>query len=163
MSTKNLEKLKQIKFVAFDFDGVFTDNKVYISSEGVESVCCTRADGIGLDLLRKLGISMAIFSTEKNPVVARRAEKLKLDCYHGCEDKLAVLKDQMSKRNIELLDVAFIGNDRNDSECLQSVGLSVAVQDAWEPLKSQVDLVLECAGGQGAVREFCELIYKTRT
>ena len=68
--------LKKIKAIVFDFDGVFTNNRVIVSEDGKESVICNRSDGIGLEMLRSLGIPMTIISTEKNPVVAQRATKL---------------------------------------------------------------------------------------
>ena len=79
---------RNIKAVVFDFDGVFTDNRVIVSENGKESVICNRSDGIGLEMLRNLGIPMTIISTEKNPVVDFSAKKLKLSVVHGVENKI---------------------------------------------------------------------------
>ncbi|MDX2499590.1 MAG: hypothetical protein QNL14_03675, partial [Deltaproteobacteria bacterium] len=82
--------LRRIRLVAFDFDGVFTDNMVYVFENGTEAVRCTRADGIGLQKLRQIGIDTIILSTEANPVVSARARKLKIDCVQNCQDKRGV-------------------------------------------------------------------------
>jgi len=155
--------LEQIKFVVFDFDGVFTDNRVLVDQNGVESVICCRADGFGLDRLRELEIGMIILSTETNPVVAARASKLKLECKHGEADKLAALQKLLIERNILPESVAYLGNDINDIECMEFVGTAVAVADAFPEVKIKSDLVLETAGGHGAVREFCDRLYRERT
>ncbi len=81
-------KIKDIKAIVFDFDGVFTDNRVIISEDGKESVICNRSDGIGLEIIRNLEIPMKIISTEKNPVVTIRAKKLKLYVEYIVEIKI---------------------------------------------------------------------------
>ena len=85
--------IRRIRLVAFDFDGVFTDNMVYVFEDGREAVRCFRSDGIGLHKLKKLGIETVIISTEANPVVSARAHKLKIRCIQDCQDKRAVLED----------------------------------------------------------------------
>jgi YrbI family 3-deoxy-D-manno-octulosonate 8-phosphate phosphatase len=154
--------LKSIEFIVFDFDGVFTDNRVLVLEDGTEGVMCSRSDGLGLSRLRKLGIDMMIMSTEKNPVVAARARKLKLDCVHGVDDKLAELKRQLEDRGYSADKTAFVGNDINDKDCLHFVGLGVVVADAWPEVSAIADLVLERDGGDGAVREFCDAIWSLR-
>lgn len=151
---------QQLKAVVFDFDGVFTDNKVFISEDGKEFVSCSRSDGIGLQRLRQLGLDLLILSTETNPVVSARASKLKVDCVQGLADKAAALKDYASKNEIHPAELAFLGNDINDIECLKYVGLPVAVADAYPEVKKQCKLILTLPGGYGAVREFCDLVWK---
>jgi 3-deoxy-D-manno-octulosonate 8-phosphate phosphatase (KDO 8-P phosphatase) len=164
MAGFNLEKsIQNLKCVAFDFDGVFTDNRVFVSEDGKESVVCNRSDGLGLDLLRKIGIHTFIVSTEKNPVVQVRAKKLKIDCVHGCENKHQSLKDILERLDITLEQTAFVGNDTNDLTCLKAVGLPVAVADAYPQAIEVAKHVLKTRGGHGAVREFCELIYRIRS
>ena len=160
-STKE-RSLESIRFVAFDFDGVFTDNRVVVSENGLESVICNRSDGVGLAMLREIGIGTAIISTEENPVVAARARKLNIDCYGGSLNKVKTLEGIISPMNIPLSDVAFLGNDVNDLDCLKSVGFPVAVADAFEEVKRISRVVLKKKGGQGAVREFCEMIYRSQ-
>jgi YrbI family 3-deoxy-D-manno-octulosonate 8-phosphate phosphatase len=152
---------KNIKAIVFDFDGVFTDNRVIISEDGKESVICNRADGIGLDMIRDLCIPMTIISTEKNPVVAHRAKKLKLPVVHGLKDKIKELENFSKALKIDFKNIAFLGNDVNDMECIKKVGFPIAVADAVEDIKKISSYVLNKNGGDGAVREFCELIHKS--
>jgi len=154
-------KINNIKAVVFDFDGVFTDNTVIISEDGKEFVQCNRSDGIGLEMLRKLGIPMKIISSEKNPVVSVRAKKLKLDVVYGVEDKLIELEKFSLSTNISLKEIAYLGNDINDAACMKRVYFPIAVNDAVEDIKIIAKLVLNKKGGDGAVRELCEMIYQS--
>src|SRR5947207_3214111 len=113
--------LKGVRLVVFDFDGVFTDNRVIVAEDGKESVVCDRSDGLGLNMLRERGIEMVIISTEVNPVVQMRAKKLKLPCISGCEDKLEALNAILKEKKISLGETAYIGNDINDLPCLWKV------------------------------------------
>jgi 3-deoxy-D-manno-octulosonate 8-phosphate phosphatase (KDO 8-P phosphatase) len=151
----------KIKAVIFDFDGVFTDNRVIVSEDGKESVQCNRADGIGLGMLRKLNIPMTIISTEKNPVVSMRAKKLELSVSYGIANKLKELMQFSDLENVDLDDIAFVGNDINDLDCMRKVGYPVAVFDAVDEIKLIAKHSLSRNGGDGAVREICELIYKS--
>ena len=131
MTSNTIEQiLSRIRLVAFDFDGVFTNNMVYVFEDGSEAVRCTRSDGIGLQKLRQAGIETIIISTEVNPVVSARARKLKIDCVQNCQDKRAVLEERTAKIGISLEQVAFVGNDINDLACLTCVGLPIVVKDA---------------------------------
>ena len=152
---------KEIKALVFDFDGVFTDNRVIVSENGKESVICNRSDGIGLEMLRSLGIPMTIISTEKNPVVAFRAKKLKLTVAHGVKNKIEKLEKFSSSVNVSYEHIAFVGNDINDTECMKKVGFPIAVSDAVDEIKLIAKHLLNRNGGNGAVRELCELIYKS--
>lgn len=153
-------RLKSLKLVAFDFDGVFTDNFVYVNEYGHESVKCSRADGIGLAMLREIGVHPVIISTEKNSVVARRAEKLEVDCYHGINCKGEFIEQYAENKKIKLSQMAFVGNDINDIPALIISGISVAVADAVPEVKNSADILLRAKGGHGAVRELCEIIAK---
>ena len=103
--------IRKIRLVAFDFDGVFTDNMVYVLQDGTEAVRCHRGDGIGLQKLKKIGIETVIISTEANPVVSARARKLKIRCYQDCRDKRKMLESLAQRLGISLDEVAFVGND----------------------------------------------------
>ena len=149
----------QLALIVFDFDGVFTDNKVIVSEQGMESVICCRSDGMGLSKLRGIGMDMMILSTEKVPIAQVRAKKLKIDCIHDCEDKLRQLNEIILAKGISLENVAFVGNDINDLECLKVVGFPVCVNDAYPEVKEVCSIVLTKNGGEGAVREFCDLIF----
>ena len=150
--------LASIRLVAFDFDGVFTDNTVYTSQDGTESVRCWRSDGIGLSKLSEVGVQAAIISTETNPVVTARAEKLKLTCKQGVQDKGTEILSICKELQIDPQQTMFVGNDINDINAFQSVGLPVAVADAYPEINLHVVYHTKKPGGFGAVREVCDLI-----
>jgi len=157
------EIICRIRLVAFDFDGVFSDNMVYVFEDGTEAVRCFRSDGIGLHKLKKLGIETVIISTEANPVVSARAHKLKIRCVQNCQDKRAVLEDIAQEKNITLSEVAFVGNDINDLPCLECVALPIVVQDAYQDVVPFALYQTKRPGGHGAVREVCDLFERTLT
>lgn len=150
-------RVRQTRLIVFDFDGVFTDNLVWVAQDGTESVSCWRGDGLGLRKLDQLGILSLILSTETNPVVAARSRKLGLKCIHGCEDKLATLKEVAAGHNLDLTQVAFVGNDINDLDCLKSVGFPIVVRDAHPSVVPYAYYHTQIGGGRGAVREICDL------
>jgi len=144
--------------LVFDFDGVFTDNKVWTAQDGAESVACDRRDGLGIDRLRDAGIPMFILSKETNPVVQARARKLRIDVAGGCDTKAAFLTRFMAERGIDPAGVVYMGNDINDLEAMAVVGHAVAPADAHPDVKHVASLVLSCRGGDGAVRELSDII-----
>jgi N-acylneuraminate cytidylyltransferase len=150
-----------VRAVAFDFDGVFTDNSVWLDQDGREAVVCRRDDGMGLKRLRERGVAMLVLSAETNAVVGARCRKLGLECIQGCGDKLPVLKQWASNRGIDSSSLIYVGNDANDVECLGWVECGVAVADAYEAAKRSSRVVLSKAGGQGAVRELCDLVIES--
>ncbi len=157
-----VELIRATRLVAFDFDGVFTDNAVYVFEDGREAVRCARADGIGLSTLRRLGIHTVIISTESNPVVSSRAEKLKTRCVQGVEDKRAALDSLLRELNLTAAETAFIGNDINDLPCLTYVGLPIVVADAHPDVVPYARHQTMTRGGYGAVREVCDLLEKVK-
>ncbi len=148
----------RIKLLVFDFDGVFTDNRVYVSEDGLESVSCWRSDGLGLSKIRKLGIPIWVISTEKNPVVSARCKKLQIDCIQNCDDKLAALRTLIQKYGCSLSETLFTGNDINDQYCLEAVGLPFVVADAHPDVIAFSRYITLNLGGRGAVREICDLV-----
>jgi len=154
------EIISKIRLVAFDFDGVFTDNMVYVFEDGSEAVRCSRGDGMGLQKLKRLGLETIIISTETNPVVSARARKLKMRCVQHCEDKRAELEKIIQEMGISLAQVAFVGNDINDEACLKCVGLPIVVQDAHPDVLPLARYRTQRPGGCGAVREICDLFVK---
>jgi len=155
--------LAKIRLVAFDFDGVFTDNMVYVLEDGTEAVRCFRSDGLGLQKLEQLGIATVIISTEANPVVSARARKLKIRCVQDCRDKRAALESIAKESGISLAEVAFVGNDINDLPCLECVALPIVVQDAHPDVVSTARYQTKNPGGHGAVREICDLFERALT
>jgi N-acylneuraminate cytidylyltransferase len=147
-----------LELLVFDFDGVFTDNRVYVFEDGREAVACNRGDGMGLSMLRDAGLPMVVLSTETNKVVDARCRKLKLECYHGLNDKRAALVELAQKKKINLSGVVYVGNDINDVGCMEAAGFAIAVADAHPAAREKADFVLSERGGDGAVRELCDLL-----
>lgn len=145
-----------------DFDGVHTDDTATVDTEGRESVRVSREDGMGVSRLRRAGIPMLILSTELNPVVARRAEKLQVPVLHGIEDKTAALESWAAENGIALADIAYVGNDVNDLAALDIVGWPIAVASAHPAVRAAARVVLTRRGGEGAVREVAERMLAAR-
>jgi N-acylneuraminate cytidylyltransferase len=149
---------EDLRLIVFDFDGVMTDNRVWVAENGEESVACDRSDGLGIESLRTLGVDMCVLSTEKNPVVARRCLKLRLPYEQGVSDKASRLRHLIADKGIEPSQVVYIGNDVNDLECMRFAGCGVAVADAHRDVLLAADVVLARSGGRGAVRELCDRV-----
>ncbi len=149
-----------VSVVFFDFDGVMTDDKVIVGEDGTESVACSREDGMGISLLRKQGgIKLVVLSTEKNPVVAARCRKLKIECYQDLgHSKVEAMKKYLEENGLRPEDTVFMGNDLNDVECMKLAGCAVAPRNAREDVRNIAAIVTDKAGGNGAVREICDLI-----
>lgn len=156
------ELLSSVRLIAFDFDGVFTDNTVYVTQDGAESVRCWRSDGLGLSRLRSIGVESFIISTEVNRVVFMRAQKLKVACKQGIKDKAAAILATCSEMGVPPHQTMFVGNDINDIPALKLVGLPVAVADAYPEIYPYVLYRTQRSGGLGAVREICDLVYNAR-
>jgi len=153
---------KIVELVVFDFDGVMTDDRVYVNQDGVEMVAANRRDGMGVNLLQKAGFKMIVLSSEKNPVVQARCKKLNLPVIQGVEEKSTVLQKYIFDHEINPEHVIYIGNDINDLSCFPVVGCALAVADAHPVALRQADIVLRHKGGQGAVREVCDLLLQSR-
>lgn len=162
---KSLPALTKIHTIAFDFDGVFTDNKVWIDQNGEETVRCDRADGLAFDIFRffqkqeKLKTQCFILSKETNSVVLARAKKLKLDCYHGIGDKLGFMREYCAARvsgDDVFAGLVYLGNDLNDVPLMRRAGYSVAPADAHPAVLKIASLVMKQKGGEGFVRAFIE-------
>jgi N-acylneuraminate cytidylyltransferase len=151
-----------VKAVVTDFDGVHTDNLVYVDENGNESVRCSRSDGMGIAALREAGFKLLILSKERNPVVSRRGEKLNVEVIQGCDDKLEALKIWLASQNISSQQCIYVGNDINDLECLQFVGISVSPSDAHESISHAVTWRLSNLGGRGAIREMSDVLIEVR-
>lgn len=156
-----LNKIKKVKALALDVDGVLTDGGMYYSESGDELKKFNTRDAQGIELLMKRGLLVAIITKEKTKLVERRAKKMKVkNLFQGVEDKLSTLKRFASANNIGLDEIAYMGDDINDLEVLKSVGFAITVNDAMDAVKKISDHVTVAKGGQGAVREVCELILK---
>ena len=159
---------QNIHTIIFDFDGVFTDNKVYVDENGKETIKCDRADGLALDIFRKFKeknnweIDYFILSREKNSVVQKRSEKLKIKCYENIADKQLFIKNYLLKRFNNYIEskkgVIYLGNDLNDLSAIILCGFSIAPIDAHQIIKSKVNIVSQKKGGDGFVRDAIEKI-----
>ncbi len=150
---------KKVKLLVLDFDGVMTDDRVWVDKDGRELVAANRSDGMGLERLRKLtGIEVMVMSKETNKVVTARCEKLKLPVAQNVQDKPSALKKIIKEKKLSADEIIYVGNDLNDVECFKLVGFAVVPADAYDPVKQQADLVLSRKGGYGAVRELCEIL-----
>ena len=154
--------LERVRLAVFDFDGVFTDNRVWVNERGEEALAFSRSDGLGLRRLDDVGVEYLIVSMERNPIVGARAEKLRVECVQGVDDKLAVLRERAERRGATLQETAYVGNDINDAECLRTVGVPVVPADAWPEVKPLASWVLSRPGGGGCVREFCDGVWEAQ-
>jgi YrbI family 3-deoxy-D-manno-octulosonate 8-phosphate phosphatase len=157
-----IDLLSTVRLIAFDFDGVFTDNSVYVTQDGIESVRCWRSDGLGLKRLRSIGIETLIISTEINPVVMARAQKLKLPCKQGVQDKAAEILATCQDLQIDPQQTMFVGNDINDIPAFQSIGIPVGVADSYPEIYPYILCRTQKPGGLGAVREICDLVFNAK-
>ncbi len=148
--------LDDIDAFVFDFDGVLTDNLVYLDQNGVESVSCSRADGLAFDVLRKLNKPAFILSTEKSTVVAMRAKKLKIPAIQGVSDKVKAIKELVDENHYNIKKMLYVGNDLNDYLVMQLCGYSVCPSDSHSKIKHISDICLSTNGGNGVVRELLE-------
>lgn len=154
--------LTRIRFVVFDFDGVFTDNRVWTNERGEESVAAWRGDAHGLRRLEEVGVGHLILSTEVNEAVGARARKIRATCIQGVADKPPVLREEIARRGLTLEETAYLGNDVNDAGCLEIVGLPVVPADAWPEVVPLAQLVLTRPGGYGCVRELCDAVWSAK-
>lgn len=152
-------KLTDIRLVAFDIDGVFTDGRFYLSDEGVETKAFHTQDGFGVRQLLNAGIDVAVISGRKSNAVEKRMAELGVaHILQGCENKVAALDSIIAELGITPAECAYVGDDIPDLPLLAHVGVSVAVANAVPELHDQCDMSTSAAGGFGAVREVCDLV-----
>jgi len=150
--------LEDIDLIVYDFDGVMTDNRVLTFQDGSEAVFVNRADGLGIDRFRLLGVPQLILSTETNPVVTARAAKLRIDVIASCSDKRAALADYCRERRCNPRRVLYVGNDINDLDVMKTVGYSVAPADAHPEVLGSAHVVTKAKGGEGVIRELFDIL-----
>jgi len=146
----------EVDAVVTDFDGVHTDDRVHLSADGTEFVSASRADGMGVSLLRRAGLALLIISSETNPVVTARADKLMVEVLQSVDDKAAALARWAAAQHLDLNRVAYVGNDVNDLGCMGMVGWPIAVADAHPLVLAAARVVLSAKGGRGAIRELAD-------
>ncbi|MEP0233214.1 acylneuraminate cytidylyltransferase [Roseibium sp.] len=154
----DMDSVAPIKALVSSFEGVHTDNSVFVSADGNETIRCNRSDEMGLDLLIGRGTDLLMLEREHSPLAAARARKLVMEFRYHPYDKKAVLDEWRLAKGLEWDQIAFIGEDISDLPAMLACGLSAAPRSAQSEVKAQADVVLERRGGQGAVREFCDLL-----
>src|SRR5271157_734490 len=154
--------LANLRLLVLDFDGVMTDNRVLVSEDGSEAVLCHRGDGWGLARLKEQGVEIAVLSAEVNAVVAARCRKLGLAFVQACDDKLSTLRRWIRERGLVPEQVAYVGNDVNDLDCLRVVGVPIAVADAVPQVREAARFLTSQRGGYGAVREVADWLIAAR-
>ncbi len=148
--------LEQLDAIVLDFDGVLTDDRVYVDQDGREMVCCNRRDGLGFDVLRQTRLQLFILSTERNPVVSARGAKLQIPVFQGSQDKAASLLDLAETNGFRLDRTLYVGNDLNDYDAICMCGFSACPSDGHPRIKECVSVELKSRGGDGVVRELVE-------
>jgi 3-deoxy-D-manno-octulosonate 8-phosphate phosphatase (KDO 8-P phosphatase) len=156
MHLNNKILLSDIDAFIFDFDGVLTNNLVYINEDGKESVVCSRADGLAFDALSKLNKPTFILSTEKNQVVSERAKKINVPVIQGVNDKVEALNNIAKQKKFDFKKIFYIGNDLNDYRVMQLCGYTACPSDSHDRIKQISSVVLKANGGKGIVRELME-------
>lgn len=158
-----LAKAARLKLLILDVDGVLTDGRLFFDNQGLEYKSFHARDGHGIKLLRKTGVEVAVISGRKSNSVALRMQSLGIDhVYQGYENKIAAFDDLMQKLGIEPMQVAHVGDDVLDLPIMTRVGLAIAVDDAHFAVKQRAHWCTTLPGGQGAVREVCDLIMQAQ-
>lgn len=161
MDTKGKPNLKAIELLVLDVDGVLTDGRVFIHSDGTESKGFSILDGHGIRMWQRAGLHVALLSGRASEATARRAEELEIaHVIQGAKSKLPVLKELLEKLNLSPEQAAYVGDDVMDLPIVRYVGFGVAVANAVDELKKHADYVTTRQGGDGAVREVIEYILK---
>lgn len=146
-----------IRMIAVDVDGTLTDGGMYYNPDGEFLKKFNTKDAHGLKMLEKRGVKIVIITAEDSKVVAARMKKLGFDAYyHGIKDKLPLLKAISSETGVPFKQIAYVGDDEGDMDCLSEVGFAACPSDAIPQVKAKAHFVSSCGGGQGAVREVCD-------
>ncbi len=163
MNTELQQRAQNIKLAIFDVDGVLTDGRLYFLTDGSEFKTFNTLDGHGIKMLMKTGVGTAIITGRTTPVVERRARDLGIQhLYQGREDKLAVLDELLSELGLHYEQVAYLGDDLPDLPVIRRVGLGMAVASGDPFVREHAHGVTRARGGEGAAREFCELIMRAQ-
>lgn len=158
-----LARARRIKLLLMDCDGVLTDGRIWLTADDDEQKTFHTRDGQGISLIHRAGLRTGIISGRKATAVERRAHDLKMSYVHQfAKDKTKALQDVLSVAAVSADECAYIGDDLADIAVMRLVGLPVSVADAAEEVKAAAHWVTSLKGGQGAVREVCELILKAQ-
>ncbi|NCT99900.1 3-deoxy-manno-octulosonate-8-phosphatase KdsC [Candidatus Macondimonas diazotrophica] len=159
VSAEVIERARGIRLAVFDVDGVLTDGRLYFAPEGPEMKVFHARDGLGIKLLRRHGIEVAVISGRQSPVVARRMDALGVThVYQGNDDKLPILRDLLKKLSLAPQACAYVGDDVIDLPPMSVAGLACTVADAHPAVRRAAHWITAAPGGQGSAREVCDLI-----
>lgn len=157
------QKTKKIKLFVCDIDGVFSDGRIYLGNAGEELKAFHTKDGYGVKALGASGVDVAVITGRQSTIVQTRMTALNVKhIMQGQEDKLPTLMALVESLKLTPEQVAYIGDDMPDYECLNYVGLSIAVNDAHPVILKTSDYITYTRGGFGAVREVCDLIMQSQ-
>ncbi len=163
LTTAQIEKIKQLKLLILDVDGVLTDGRLFFDYQGNEYKCFHARDGHGLKLLKQTGVEIAVISGRSSASVALRMKNLGIEhVYQGHENKRMAFNEILQNLQLRPEQVAHVGDDLLDLPIMTQVGFAIAVQDANFAVKQYADWCTETLGGQGAVREVCDLIMQVQ-
>jgi 3-deoxy-D-manno-octulosonate 8-phosphate phosphatase (KDO 8-P phosphatase) len=151
--------INEIDVIIFDFDGVLTDNSVYLNDSGQEWVKCSRSDGLAFEVFHKLKKSVFILSTEKNKVVSARAKKLKVEVIQSIDNKLDAINLILDQSNSSLDRALYVGNDLNDFNIMKLCGYTACPSDSHVSIKNISEIILNSEGGEGVAREIVEDVF----
>ena len=157
-----LDKVQKPKVLFTDFDGCLTDDRVWLNQDGEEFVAANRKDGLAINRLKELGVTVVITSTETNKVVTARATKLDIEALQGLSNKVEAIESYLAKNTLTWNDSWYIGNDVNDLGAIRKAKLSICPSDAVKSVKKEVDLKLKTKGGYGVLAEIVTLIDKDK-
>lgn len=151
--------MKDIRMLVMDVDGTLTDGKIYMSATGELMKAFNIKDGYAIARLRDYGIEPVIITGRSSEIVNQRCKELKItELHQGIENKSFKLRDICKKHDIDLSQVAYIGDDLNDLPCMKICGFSACPSDAMKPVRDNVSYVCEAKGGEGAVRELIDYL-----
>jgi 3-deoxy-D-manno-octulosonate 8-phosphate phosphatase (KDO 8-P phosphatase) len=163
LSPEQIEKIKQLKLLILDVDGVLTDGRLFFDQQGNEYKCFHARDGHGLKLLKQTGVEIAVISGRSSATVALRMKNLGIEhVYQGHENKRMAFQEILQNLQLSPNQVAHVGDDLLDLPIMTQVGFAIAVQDANFAVKQYADWCTQTIGGQGAVREVCDLIMQVQ-
>jgi 3-deoxy-D-manno-octulosonate 8-phosphate phosphatase (KDO 8-P phosphatase) len=163
LSSEQIEKIKQLKLLILDVDGVLTDGRLFFDQQGNEYKCFHARDGHGLKLLKQTGVEIAVISGRSSATVALRMKNLGIEhVYQGHENKRMAFQEILQNLQLSPNQVAHVGDDLLDLPIMTQVGFAIAVQDANFAVKQYADWCTQTLGGQGAVREVCDLIMQVQ-
>lgn len=157
------DKARNVRLMAFDIDGVMTDGRLYFSPDGDEMKTFFSRDGLGLKMLARAGIKLAIITGRDSPIVARRAENLGIDLvFQGVENKRSVMATLLEREGLEFAQAGYMGDDVVDLGVMAACGFSASVPDCHGAVRQIADYVAQAPAGAGAVREVCELLLQAQ-